>query len=103
MAHDDQTITGVPDLDQQDADGRAPHRPDAGAPGQGPDREAGGGVVTGDGRVVSHDEHVVTGDDPVDEALTALDGLPDRPVREHVAAFDAVHGALADRLAETQA
>lgn len=41
-----------------------------------------------------------TGDDAVDQALTALDGLTDRPVREHVAVFEAVHGALADRLAE---
>lgn len=43
-----------------------------------------------------------TGDDAVDEALTALDGLDARPVVEHVAVFDAVHGALADRLAETR-
>lgn len=46
---------------------------------------------------------LVTGDDPVDQAMTVLAGLAERPVREHVAAFDAVHGALADRLAETQA
>jgi hypothetical protein len=43
-----------------------------------------------------------TGDDAVDAALTALDGLEDSPVREHVAVFDAIHGALADRLAETR-
>ena len=42
-----------------------------------------------------------TGDPSVDAALTALEGLEDRPVREHVAVFDAVQGALADRLAET--
>ena len=41
-----------------------------------------------------------TGDASVDAALTALDGLDERPVREHVAVFDAVQGALADRLAE---
>ncbi|MBX9245287.1 hypothetical protein ICW40_10775 [Actinotalea ferrariae] len=41
-----------------------------------------------------------TGDDAVDQAMTALAGLDDRPVREHVAVFEAVHGALADRLAE---
>lgn len=46
---------------------------------------------------------VLTGDEPVDQALSALAGLAERPVREHVAVFDAVHGALADRLAETQA
>ncbi|MDT0166158.1 hypothetical protein Q9R32_11410 [Actinotalea sp. AC32] len=41
-----------------------------------------------------------SGDDAVDEAMTVLDGLEDRPVREHVAVFDAVHGALSDRLAD---
>ncbi len=41
-----------------------------------------------------------TGDPAVDEALTALDRLPTSPVREHVAIFEAVHGALADRLNE---
>lgn len=41
-----------------------------------------------------------TGDDAVDQALTALVGLEGRPVREHVAVFESVHGALADRLAE---
>lgn len=40
-----------------------------------------------------------TGDDAVDEALRALDELG--PIgRDHVTAFDAVHRALADRLAE---
>lgn len=29
-------------------------------------------------------------------------GLADAPLSRHVAAFDAVHGALQDRLAETQ-
>ena len=43
-----------------------------------------------------------TGDQAVDAALTLLDGLATRPVREHVAVFDAVQGALADRLAETR-
>ena len=41
-----------------------------------------------------------TGDDAVDAALTRLAGLDELPVREHVAVFDAVHGALADRLSE---
>lgn len=44
----------------------------------------------------------VTGDAAVDEALGVLDGLADRPLTEHVAAFDAVHSALQDRLAEAQ-
>jgi len=42
----------------------------------------------------------LTGDDAVDEALRELDGLAERPVREHVAVLEAVHGALSDRLAE---
>ncbi len=43
-----------------------------------------------------------TGDQAVDAALGVLEGLGQRPVREHVAVFDAIHGALADRLAETR-
>lgn len=43
-----------------------------------------------------------TGDPTVDAALTVLDGLDERPVREHVAVFDGLHGALADRLVETR-
>jgi len=46
-------------------------------------------------------ERPETGDPAVDEALRALDRLSPT-VREHVAVFDAVHGALADRLAETR-
>lgn len=42
-----------------------------------------------------------TGDPAVDEALRTLEALSPT-VCEHVAAFDAVHGALADRLAETR-
>lgn len=41
-----------------------------------------------------------TGDAPVDEALRELEGLRARPVRDHVAVFETVHGALSDRLAE---
>ncbi|NTW39656.1 MAG: hypothetical protein HGA44_07160 [Cellulomonadaceae bacterium] len=48
-------------------------------------------------------ERPVTGDQAVDQALSTLDALTGAPVREHVAVFDALHGALADRLAETQA
>ncbi|WP_173406151.1 hypothetical protein [Actinotalea ferrariae] len=44
-----------------------------------------------------------TGDAAVDEALRTLDGLDGRALRDHVAAFDAVHRALSDRLAEGQA
>jgi hypothetical protein len=43
-----------------------------------------------------------TGDASVDEALRALEGLDAQPLAAHVAAFDAVHGALQDRLAEAQ-
>lgn len=53
---------------------------------------------------MEHDESSTphTGDQAVDAALETLAGLDDRPVREHVAAFEAVHGALSDRLAETR-
>lgn len=44
-----------------------------------------------------------TGDAAVDEAIRTLDGLEGRALREHVVVFDAVHRALADRLAEGQA
>lgn len=43
-----------------------------------------------------------TGDLAVDESLELLDGLAQRPLSEHVAAFEAVHGALQDRLAAGQ-
>lgn len=43
-----------------------------------------------------------TGDDAVDQALTRLVDLGDRPVRDHVVVFDAVHTALQDRLADTE-
>ncbi|MBT0995325.1 hypothetical protein KIN34_13625 [Cellulomonas sp. DKR-3] len=43
-----------------------------------------------------------TGDAAVDEALRSLADLDAAPLVEHVAAFDAVHGALQDRLAEAQ-
>ena len=44
-----------------------------------------------------------TGDDAVDEALSSLTGLGEQPLRAHVAVFDAVHGALQDRLADAEA
>jgi hypothetical protein len=43
-----------------------------------------------------------TGDAAVDEALTLLASLDAQPLRGHVAAFDAVHGALQDRLADAE-
>ena len=43
-----------------------------------------------------------TADAAVDEALSTLAGLEDQPLRAHVAAFDAVHGALQDRLADAE-
>lgn len=43
-----------------------------------------------------------TGDDAVDEALTRLSTLDGAPLGQHVAVFDAVHGALQDRLADTE-
>lgn len=43
-----------------------------------------------------------TGDQVVDEALEVLDGIEDRPLKEHVRAFESIHGALQDRLAEGQ-
>jgi len=43
-----------------------------------------------------------TGDEAVDEALTLLAALDEQPLRSHVAAFDAVHGSLQDRLADAE-
>ncbi|NLF04110.1 MAG: hypothetical protein GX593_03755 [Actinomycetales bacterium] len=43
-----------------------------------------------------------TGDQVVDEALEVIFDLDSRPLREHVTAFESVHGALQDRLAEGQ-
>lgn len=42
-----------------------------------------------------------TGDDGVDAALRVLDDLTDAPLRAHVMAFESVHTALQDRLAES--
>lgn len=38
-------------------------------------------------------------DGPVDAALTALEGIAERPVSEHVAVYDEVHRLLQDALA----
>lgn len=43
-----------------------------------------------------------TGDDGVDAALTRLQDLDTLPVREHIGVFEAVHGALQERLADTE-
>lgn len=40
-----------------------------------------------------------TGDEQVDEALTALQRLDELPVHDHPELFDAVHRVLQDRLA----
>jgi hypothetical protein len=59
---------------------------------------------TDDAPVRSHDDAPAesTGDAAVDEALTLLASLDAQPLRGHVAAFDAVHGALQDRLADAE-
>lgn len=36
----------------------------------------------------------------IEAAMAGLDGIEDRPIGEHVAAFDAVHVALTDALSE---
>lgn len=41
-----------------------------------------------------------TGDREVDGVLARLADVADQPLRAHVAAFDAVHTGLQDRLAE---
>lgn len=41
-------------------------------------------------------------DAAVSEALRVLEGLEQKPLSAHVAAFDAVHGALQDRLADAE-
>lgn len=43
-----------------------------------------------------------TEDVVVDESLEVLDTLDERPLREHVAAFESVHASLQDRLADGQ-
>lgn len=48
------------------------------------------------------DDVTSASDDAVDEALSRLVGLEDQPLRAHVAVFDAVHGALQDRLADAE-
>lgn len=48
------------------------------------------------------DGYASTTDAAVDEALSRLVGLEEQPLRAHVAVFDAVHGALQDRLADAE-
>jgi hypothetical protein len=41
-----------------------------------------------------------TGNPQVDAVLRSLDTLPDRPVAEHVAVFEAAHAGLRDALSD---
>lgn len=43
-----------------------------------------------------------SGDSEVDAALERLAELDEQPLRAHVSAFDAVHAALQDRLAQAE-
>ncbi|QCB93841.1 hypothetical protein [Cellulomonas shaoxiangyii] len=43
-----------------------------------------------------------TGDDAVDEALGRLDGVAELDLRAQLVTFEAVHGALQDRLADAE-
>ena len=58
--------------------------------------------MSGGGAVSETDMIESTSDDAVNQALSALAGLEDQPLRDHVAVFDAVHGALQDRLADAE-
>ena len=80
--------------------GRGGFEPDGGASAVREDARAEDGEVGTAAPPVVDDGR--TGDHAVDEALTRLDVLGDAPLREHVAVFDAVHGALQDRLADTE-
>ena len=64
--------------------------------------DAGDAAVRETETPVTADEAPTTSDDAVDEALSRLSGLEDQPLRAHVAVFDAVHGALQDRLADAE-
>jgi len=77
----------------------APARRDAAAAGP---ATAGGEPPTVGGPDATPGDVLDVGDAAVDEALRELDGLARRPLAEHVRVFDAVHGALQDRLAEAQ-
>jgi len=71
-----------------------------------------GAVPTPDGDVVAPaptprpspgaDDAPLTGDAAVDEALRSLQGVEDHDLRTQVAAFEDVHGALQDRLADAE-
>ena len=64
--------------------------------------DAGGAAVLEPEAPLAAADAVATSDDAVDEALSRLVGLEDQPLRAHVAVFDAVHGALQDRLADAE-
>jgi hypothetical protein len=66
--------------------------PDQGAEHEGQNRDPGTGPA-----VMSFPP---SGDDRVDEAMAGLSRLPGRPVDEHVAVFEEVHGRLRDILGE---
>ncbi len=46
-----------------------------------------------------HDGDDADADPAIERALAELEGLADRPLAEHVAVFEGIHGALGDALA----
>lgn len=85
---------------------RAVPGPTPSAPGSGLTSSA----ASGADRASPSEEHIgagpdagpVTGDAAVDEALRTLRGVEDRDLRSQVAAFEDVHRALQDRLADAE-
>jgi hypothetical protein len=69
--------------------------PDQGAEHEG--QNPGSGYQGAGQTVISYPS---TGDDRVDEAVAGVGRLPGRPVDEHVAVFEEVHGRLRDILGE---
>ncbi|GIG40962.1 hypothetical protein [Cellulomonas phragmiteti] len=77
----------------------------------GPAIDAGPAPVGGAARATAYgtagpqatvDDAPVTGDDAVDEALRRLSDLAGQDLRQQVAVFEDVHGALQDRLADSE-
>lgn len=88
---------------EAEADGLSPSGPGTAGSAHGARPSADGAVDGGSSEGGDAVEDVTsTGDDAVDEALTLLARLDTQPLRAHVAAFDAVHGALQDRLADAE-
>ncbi|MFS0704193.1 hypothetical protein AB6N23_06670 [Cellulomonas sp. 179-A 9B4 NHS] len=52
--------------------------------------------------VVPPDDAIATGDDAVDEALGRLRDVAELDLRAQLTTFEAVHGALQDRLADAE-